>query len=71
MLPGTPQADYLTPQSQHVMEDGMGGAMMNVNVQQAMKVRRPPRTPPPRTPPLESLSKCTHTHPVPDCAQTL
>ena len=33
------KAEYVTPQSQHVMEDGMGGAMMNVNIPEAMKVR--------------------------------
>ena len=32
------KAEYVTPQSQHVMEDGMGGAMMNVNIPEAMKV---------------------------------
>eukprot|EP00195_Chlamydomonas_chlamydogama_P017193 CAMPEP_0202900984 /NCGR_PEP_ID=MMETSP1392-20130828/12586_1 /ASSEMBLY_ACC=CAM_ASM_000868 /TAXON_ID=225041 /ORGANISM="Chlamydomonas chlamydogama, Strain SAG 11-48b" /LENGTH=284 /DNA_ID=CAMNT_0049587463 /DNA_START=274 /DNA_END=1131 /DNA_ORIENTATION=+ len=31
------KVEYLTPQSQHVVEDGLGGAMMNVNVPQAMK----------------------------------
>lgn len=32
------KAEYITPQSQHVMSDGMGGQMMNVNIPQAMKV---------------------------------
>ena len=31
------KTEYLTPQSQQVLEDGMGGAMMNVNIPQAMK----------------------------------
>jgi hypothetical protein len=31
--------EYHTPQSQQVVEDGMGGAMMNVNVPMALKVR--------------------------------
>lgn len=31
------KAEYMTPQSQHVISDGMGGAMMNVNIPQAMK----------------------------------
>lgn len=31
------KTEYVTPQSQHVLGDGGGGSMVNVNVQQAMK----------------------------------
>eukprot|EP00197_Chlamydomonas_leiostraca_P005355 CAMPEP_0202861090 /NCGR_PEP_ID=MMETSP1391-20130828/2603_1 /ASSEMBLY_ACC=CAM_ASM_000867 /TAXON_ID=1034604 /ORGANISM="Chlamydomonas leiostraca, Strain SAG 11-49" /LENGTH=287 /DNA_ID=CAMNT_0049540413 /DNA_START=178 /DNA_END=1041 /DNA_ORIENTATION=+ len=31
------KAEYVTPQSQQIVEDGQGGAMMNVNVPMAMK----------------------------------
>lgn len=31
------KADYLTPQSQHLMQDGMGGQFMNINIPQALK----------------------------------
>ena len=31
--------EYVTPQSQQVVEDGFGGAMMNVNIPLALKVR--------------------------------
>jgi hypothetical protein len=33
------KSEYHTPQSQHVVDDGIGAAMMNVNVPQAMKAR--------------------------------
>eukprot|EP00955_Chlamydomonas_euryale_P084982 364035-Chlamydomonas_euryale.AAC.5 len=32
------KAEYHTPQSQYVVPDGMGGHMMNVNIQEALKV---------------------------------
>jgi hypothetical protein len=32
------KAEYLTPQSQQMIQDGMGGGMMNINIPQAMKV---------------------------------
>jgi hypothetical protein len=31
------KAEYLTPQSQQMIQDGMGGGMMNINIPQAMK----------------------------------
>lgn len=32
------KSEYVTPQSQHMLSDGMGGGMMNVNIPQAIKV---------------------------------
>ncbi len=31
------KAEYITPQSQQVVADGMGGGMVNVNIPQAMR----------------------------------